>query len=88
MKVVSINHAAPQLGKLFADALNGESVILNNGVSEVTLTPGMPNELAEEFDLDKLEALLLEGLEGESRPYSHAEMHEECMAELKKRKGA
>jgi len=50
------------------------------------LTPGTPNELAEEFDLDRLEALLLEGLDGESRPYSHAEMREECLAELRKRK--
>jgi hypothetical protein len=87
MKVVSVAEAATQLGKLIADAVNGEAIFLTNGVSEVRLTPRSSEEEID-FNSPELKEALLLGLEGTPEPYSPEELDKACREALKKRKSS
>ena len=86
MKVLSVQDAAPQLGKLIADALNGEAIFLTNGDHEVQLTPRRSHEAEIDFDSPSLTEALLRGLEGTPLPYSPEQLDKDCREALRKRK--
>jgi hypothetical protein len=78
MKVIPVAEAATQLASLITDALNGEAIFVTNGANEVRLTPCSAQDSEIDFDSPELEALLLEGLEGPTMPYSHEQMKRDC----------
>jgi hypothetical protein len=86
MKVLSIQDAAPQLGKLITDALNGEAIYLTNGDRQVQLTPRVSDEAEIDFDSPRLKEALRLGLEGTPEPYSPELLVKDCREALGKRK--
>jgi hypothetical protein len=74
MKAVPIKEAEGQLGKLIAEAYQGETVVLTDGDKKVTLSVEMPLDLDE--DSPELEAELLKGANGPFRPYRESELRE------------
>ena len=88
MKVVSVKDAAPQLGKLITDALNGEAIYLTNGASRVQLMPSGSHESEIDFNSPELKTELLRGLEGMPEPYSDQEIKEACREALRTKKSS
>jgi hypothetical protein len=74
MKAVSIQEAEGQLGKLIAEALQGETIVLSDGDKKVTLLPGVALDLEE--DSQELEAELLKAANGPFKPYREGELRE------------
>jgi len=72
VKVVSITEAAPQLGQLVLDALNGEQIILELGEGSVELIPNLGAD-SDDFVSEEMEAEILRGLEGKATPYVEGE---------------
>jgi hypothetical protein len=73
MKAVSIKEAEGQLGKLIAEALSGETIVLSDGDNKVTLTPGTALDWEESAEL---EAELLKAADGPFKPYREDELRE------------
>jgi hypothetical protein len=76
MKAVTVQEAEGQLGKLIAEALQGETIVLSDGDKKVTLLPGVALDLEE--DSPELEAELLKAVNGPHSPYSSEEMRAAC----------
>jgi antitoxin (DNA-binding transcriptional repressor) of toxin-antitoxin stability system len=74
MKAVSIKEAEGQLGKLIAEAYQGETIVLTDGERSVTLSP--PAELNLEEDSPELEAELLKAVKGPHSPMREGELRE------------
>jgi hypothetical protein len=84
MKAVSIQEAEGQLGKLIAEALEGETIVLSDGEKKVTLFPGVALDLEE--DSPELEAELLKAVNGPHSPYSSEEMRAACDKIIREKK--
>ncbi len=74
MKAVTVQEAEGQLGKLIAQALEGEIIVVSDGEKKVTLFPGVALDLDE--DSPELEAELLKAANGPFRPYREGELRE------------
>jgi len=74
MKAVSVEKAVDQLGKLIAEAYQGETIVITDGDKSVTLSP--PAELDLDEDSPELEAELLKAANGPFRPYREGELRE------------
>ena len=74
MKAVPIEEAEKQLGKLIAEALRGETIVLSDGENKVTLTPGVWPDL-DEYN-PELEAELLKAVNGPHSPMRDGELRE------------
>ena len=68
MKAVPVKEAEGQLGKLIAEACQGEVIVLTDGDNEVTLRPRGALNLDE--DSPELEAELLKAVNGPHSAYS------------------
>jgi hypothetical protein len=84
MKAVPIEKANGQLGKLIAEAYQGETIVLTDGDKRVTLSPP---ELNLDEDSPELEAELLKAADGPFTPYSSQELREECEKIIRKKRG-
>ena len=84
MKAVPIEEAEKQLGKLIAEALRGETIVLSDGDNKVTLTPGVALDLDE--NSPELEAELLKAVNGSHSPYSSEEMRAACEKILREKR--
>jgi hypothetical protein len=73
MKAVSIKEAEGQLGKLFAEACRGETIVLTDGQHRLTLAPLI---LDPEEDSPELEAELLKAVNGPHSPMREGELRE------------
>jgi hypothetical protein len=74
MKSVTVQEAEGQLGKLIAEALQGETIVLSDGEKKVTLFPGIALDLDE--DSPELEAELLKAVNGPHSPMREGELRE------------
>ena len=72
MKTLTVEEAQPQLGKLIAEATEGDIIVLTDGWRKVTLQPGEALNLKE--DSPELEAELLKAIDGPYTTYSSEEM--------------
>ena len=84
MKAVPIEEAEGQLGKLIAEAYQGETIVLTDGDKSVTLSP--PGLNLDE-DSPELEAELLKAADGPFTPYSSQELREECEKIIREKRG-
>jgi len=67
-----VREAQPRLRELFAEACQGELIVLTDGEKQVALEPHVPLDL--EKDSPELEAELLKAIDGPYAPYSAEEM--------------
>lgn len=74
MKAVSIKEAEGQLGKLIAEAYQGEVIVLTDGDLEVTLNPRGALDI--DVDSPELEAELLKAVNGPHSPMREGELRE------------
>ena len=65
MKAISIREAQGQLGRLRAEACNGETIVLTDGANQVTLAP---RPLHVDEDSPELEQELLKAVNGAHQP--------------------
>jgi hypothetical protein len=72
MRTLTVAEAQTQLGRLIAEANDGNVIVLTDGQQKVTLQPGVALGLEE--DSPKLEAELLKAIDGPYTPYSQEEM--------------
>src|SRR5438105_4781766 len=72
MKTFTVAEAQTRLSQIIADVNRGEYIVLSDGEMKVTLCPGSALDL--EQDSSELEAELLKGLEGPTKPYSREEV--------------
>lgn len=84
MKAISIRDARGQLGQLLAEACGGETILLTDGLNEVTLSP---RKLDLEEDSPELEAELLKAAAGPFTPYSSQELREACEKIIREKRG-
>jgi hypothetical protein len=84
MKAVSIEDAEGQIGKLFAEACRGETIVLTDGLHRLTLAPLILNP---EEDSPELEAELLKAVNGPHSPYSSEEMRAACEKIAREKRG-
>ena len=73
MKAISILEAQGQLGRLLAEACNGETIVLTDGDHQVTLAP---RGLDLEEDCPELEAELLKAANGPFKPFHVSELRD------------
>jgi hypothetical protein len=74
MKALSVEEAQGQLGKLIAEAYQGETIVLTDGDKKVSLSLEMPMDLEE--DSPELEAELLKAVNGPHAPMLESELRE------------
>ncbi len=74
MKSMSVQEAEGQLGKLIAEAYQGEVIVLTDGDLEVTLSPHGALDL--DVDSPELEAELLKAVNGPHSPMREGELRE------------
>jgi hypothetical protein len=86
VKTLTVGEAEGQLAKLFAEAHEGEVIVLTDGKKQVWLDTRKPLDL--ETDNADLEAELLKGVKGPFTPYSSQEMRSigERIIKAKRRK--
>ena len=85
MKAITVQEAQTQLGKLVAEACQGEHIVLTDGENQVTLSPHTELDLDE--DSPELEAELLKAAKGPFTPYSSEEMRAACERILREKRG-
>lgn len=85
MKSLSVEEAQRQLGKLIADAYQGEAIVITDGDRKVTLSVEMPMDLEE--DSAELAAELLKAVNGPHSPYSSEEMRAACERIVREKRG-
>ena len=71
---MSVQEAEGQLGKLIAEAYQGEVIVLTDGDLEVTLSPHGALDL--DIDSPELEAELLKAVNGPHSPMREGELRE------------
>jgi hypothetical protein len=72
MKTFTVAEPQTRLSQIIADVNRGEYIVLSDGEMKVTLCPGSVFDI--EQDSPELEAELLKGLEGPTKPYSREEV--------------
>lgn len=85
MKAVAIREAEGQLGRLVAEACQGETIVLTDGDKRVTLAPRV---LDLEEDSPELEAELLKAVNGPHAPMREGELREIADRALRERDAA
>ena len=85
MKSLSVEEAQRQLGKLIADAYQGEAIVITDGDRKVMLSVEMPMDLEE--DSAELAAEVLKAVKGPHSPYSSEEMRAACERIVREKHG-